>query len=257
MTQLKTINGLAMMPLYDWPELHHLTDAAWDCIRRAARDEGLDLPVGLDHRPQRVSAWMNDGVVFSQLCGSPWYRSHRHHARYLATSNFDLTDNLDGQYYSKIIVANDSPLHALDGLEQATFAFNDPDSQSGVHCLRPLLDIEPSLNRGVESGGHRFSIEAVADGRADFAAIDAFSFLLAERFIPTLTAGVRVIAQTAPRPAPVLITSASFDDDTISALRRSVLIGLSQLPAEISAAFAFRGAVDLGEAPYAVFDLGV
>lgn len=43
MTQLKTINGLAMMPLYDWPELHHLTDAAWDCIRRAARDEGLDL----------------------------------------------------------------------------------------------------------------------------------------------------------------------------------------------------------------------
>ena len=81
-------------------------------------------------------------------------------------------------------MANDSPLHALDGLEQATFAFNDPDSQSGVHCLRPLLDIEPSLNRGVESGGHRFSIEAVADGRADFAAIDAFSFLLAERFIP-------------------------------------------------------------------------
>ena len=168
MKQLKTLDGLALMPLYDWPELHHLTDAVWDCVRQAAREEGLDLPVGLDHRPQRVSAWMNDGVVFSQLCGSPWYRSHRHHARYLATSNFDLTDNLDGQYYSKIIVANDSPLHALDGLEQATFAFNDPDSQSGVHCLRPLLDIEPSLNRGVESGGHRFSIEAVADGRADF-----------------------------------------------------------------------------------------
>ena len=256
MKQLKTLDGLALMPLYDWPELHHLTDAVWDCVRQAAREEGLDLPVGLDHRPQQVSAWMTDNVVFSQLCGSPWYRSHRHHARYLATSNFELTDNPDGHYYSKIIVAQNSPLQSLDVLDRARFTYNDVHSQSGVRCLRPLMDIERYIESGLESGGHRFSMEAVGEGRADFAAIDAFSFLLAEKIMPSLTAGVRVIAETAPRPAPVLITSARLDEDTFGALRRSVLAGLSRLPADISGAYSFRGAIDLGEAPYGVFDLG-
>ena len=45
MAALKTIRGLALMPLYDWPEYHGDTDALWDRIRAAGRDEGLDLPM--------------------------------------------------------------------------------------------------------------------------------------------------------------------------------------------------------------------
>ena len=56
MKELKTLRGLAMLPLYDWPELHHLTDGVWACIREAARDQGLDLPADLDHRAQRGRA---------------------------------------------------------------------------------------------------------------------------------------------------------------------------------------------------------
>lgn len=253
MKELKTLRGLALLPLYDWPELHHLTDGVWTCIRTAARDEGLDLPAELDHRAQQVSAWMADDVVFSQLCGSPWYRKHRHHARYLATSDFELSDNGPGQYYSKIVVAAESPFSELEQLGAARLAYNDEDSQSGVHCLRPLMDVEAHLARGLESGGHRFSMQAVAAGEADFAAIDAFSFKLADSVAPALTAGLRVIAQTPERPAPVLITSTAFDDDTAQRLQRAVLMGLENLPEGIAAPYSFRGAVNLGSAAYAIF----
>lgn len=255
MKELKTLRGLALLPLYDWPELHHLTDGVWACIREAARDQGLDLPTDLDHRAQRASAWMADEVVFSQLCGSPWYRKHRHHARYLATSDFELNDNEPGQYYSKIVVAADAPYQSIDQLGKARFAYNDDDSQSGVHCLRPLMDMEAHIAQGVECGGHRLSMEAVAAGQADFAAIDAFSFKLAESIAPEVTGALRVIGQTPHRPAPVLITSTAFDDDIAQRLQRAVLMGLSNLPETVSGPYSFRGAVDLGISPYEVFKL--
>lgn len=255
MKEMRTLRGLALMPLYDWPELHHLTDGIWACIREAAREEGLDLPVDLDHRAQRVSAWMTDEVVFSQLCGSPWYRNHRHQAHYLATSDFELNDNEPGQYYSKIVVATGSPYTAIEQLNSAKFAYNDDDSQSGVHCLRPLMNVAEHVKHGLESGGHRLSMQAVAAGEADFAAIDAFSFTLAERIIPEVTQSLRVIATTPQRPAPVLITSTAFDDDTKNRLQRAVLTALSALPAAVSGPYSFRGAIDLGTKPYQIFEL--
>lgn len=257
MQALTKISGTAKMPLYDWPEFHDRTEQLWARIRLAARDEGLDLPEALDHTAQRLSAWMSDSLIFSQLCGSPWHRHHRLTARYLASSNFDLGDNDPGTYYSKIVVRADADWPSLQALvgASARFAFNDDDSQSGVHCLRPLTDVEPLLAGGFESGGHRFSMEAVANGRADFAAIDAFSFTLAERAMPELTTALRVIAQTDPRPAPVLITAKALGEDTGARLRRAVLTGLSDLPADLTQAYSFRGAVDLGEAAYEVFSL--
>ena len=181
MVALKTIRGLALMPLYDWPEYHGETDALWDRVRGAARDEGLDLPPALEHRNHSISAWMDEGLVFSQLCGSPWYRHHRSKARYLASSVLALEGAPAGRYFSHVIVRADSNLNSLDDIEQAgdaRFAFNEPDSQSGVHCLRARFDMDAQLASGLHSGGHRHSIDAVLAGDADFAAIDACSFRL-------------------------------------------------------------------------------
>ena len=252
---LTTLSGLALMPLYDWPELHAYTDALWACIREAAREEGLDLPLSLDHRPQRLSAWMADEVVFSQLCGSPWFRRHQHQARYLATSNFNLGENAPGTYYSNIVVRSGADWASLEDLRAAKLAFNDDDSQSGVHCLRPLMAVEPLLAGGLETGGHRFSMQAVAAGDADFAAIDAFSYRLAEKVLPALTAELRILTKTLPRPAPVLITSQALGEDVWVRMQRAVLTGLSALPSSVTDTYPLRGAVDLGAAVYAVYDL--
>ena len=252
------------MPLYDWPEYHGDTDALWDRIRAAGRDEGLDLPPGLEHRNHSISAWMDDGLVFSQLCGSPWYRHHRARARYLASSVLALQGTPAGQYFSHVIVRDGSGLFTLDDIEQAgdaRFAFNEPDSQSGVHCLRARFDMDAQLAGGLHSGGHRHSIEAVLAGDADFAAIDACSFRLYAGLFPARLEGLRIVARTPLRPAPVLITSATLDGDVAGRLQRSVLTALD-VPFEDPCSgqqarpgrHAFVGAVDLGAEAYGVFE---
>lgn len=244
------------MPLYDWPEFQAQTDLIWATIREAARDEGLDLPPDLDHRYQHRSATMEAGLLFSQLCGSPWSRHYSSTASYLASCDFELGDNPSGHYFSQIVVAKGSPwpdLTALARLASARLAFNDDDSQSGVHCLRAILDVEARLASGQETGGHRASMRAVAEGRADFAAIDAFSFTLAERAEPALTDALRVIARTPLRPAPVLVTATSLGPTVGRSMKAAVTHALTSLPTSVVQAYGQRGVVDLGEAAYAVF----
>ncbi|MAH87018.1 MAG: hypothetical protein CMF26_00215 [Kiloniella sp.] len=256
MASLTKIRGRALLPLYDWPEYHAQTDALWARIREAARDDGLDLPTKIEHRNHNVSAWMEGGLVFSQLCGSPWYRHHREHARYLASSVLALDGAPAGHYYSHVIVRSDSSLNALVDLGQkrgARFAYNESDSQSGVHCLRAYMNIDAQIARGVHSGGHRHSIDAVLAGEADFAAIDACSFRLYDALFPARVNGLRILAQTPLRPAPVLITSAELEGGVARRLQRAVLNALSG-PDVSQAHYAFIGAVDLGVAPYAVFE---
>ena len=264
MAALKTIRGLALMPLYDWPEYHGETDALWERVRGAARDHGLDLPPALEHRNHSISAWMDEGLVFSQLCGSPWYRHHRAKARYVASSVLALEGAPAGRYFSHVIVRADSALSSLDDIEQAgraRFAFNEPDSQSGVHCLRARFDMDAQLARGLHSGGHRHSIDAVLAGDADFAAIDACSFRLYAGLFPGRLQGLRIVARTPLRPAPVLITSATLDGDAAARLQRSVLTALDAPIKDGGSGqqarpgrYAFVGAADLGAEAYGVFE---
>ncbi len=245
---LTLVRGVALLPLYDWPEFHARTDELWAMVRRAGRDEGLDLPVDLGHPGHKVSAWMSDNLVFTQLCGAPWYRHYRDQTRYLATSALGIPGAPAGNYFSKVVVRADSGYRALEDLAHARLAYNDIDSQSGVHCLRPLMDVTAKLHTGLKSCGHRHSMDAVISGDADFAAIDAFSFGLYRHLNPDVTAQVRIIANTPPRPAPVLVAARSVSEGVVGRLRRTVLTALT------AAAGGFYGAVDLGVAAYRIYE---
>ena len=255
MKSLQSIDGLVKLPLYDWPEFHEQTDFIWAAIRQAAREEGLDLPVDLDHQYQRLSATMEETLVFSQLCGSPWSRHYSASATYLATCDFDVKGNTGGHYFSQIVVAESASFEGLSDLKNATFAFNDDDSQSGVHCTRPLFETDALVAAGVETGGHRMSMEAVAEGRADFAAIDAFSHSLAERTMPDVTKQLRIIGQTPLRPAPVLITATSLGPAVGQAMKNAVMNAVSSLPSGIRETYGQRGVVRLDEEDYSIFAL--
>jgi len=55
------------------------------------------------------------------------------------------------------------------------FAFNDANSLSGYHCMRFHLaskGLKGFFRSAVQTGGHRQSLEALLDGRADVAAVD-------------------------------------------------------------------------------------
>ena len=89
-------------------------------------------------------------------------------------------------------------------------AFNGLDSQSGVQTLReavaPLAGGAPFFGGGVETGAHRASMRAVADGRADCAAIDAVCWAMAGRYEHEAVSRLRVVHVTAPAPALPFVT---------------------------------------------------
>lgn len=82
--------------------------------------------------------------------------------------------------------------------------------------------------RIVETGGHRASVRAVAEGRADLAAIDCRSWALALRHEPCARRLV-VIGWTAERPGLPYVTGAHTDAATADRLR-DTLIGMGCHP---------------------------
>ena len=93
------------------------------------------------------------------------------------------------------------------------FAYNDHRSQSGLAAwlsgVREAGGLLPQNIVPVHTGSHRASIQAVAEGHADLAAIDAVTFELARRHEPAAKR-VTVLARTPETPGLPYITSAAF-----------------------------------------------
>lgn len=228
--------------MYDRPETAAANDRFWTEIK-AQLGYGPDaLTRGLaDYWP----VWQSPELLFSQTCGMP-YRTRLHgKVQLIGTPDYGLEDCPPG-YYRSIFVARASdagqPLEAFHG---RAMAFNEALSQSGwaapVNHLLPLGIRPGSL---MESGGHAKSALAVAEGRADFAALDALTWELLKRY-DAFAEGLTVIARTEPTPTLPFITAKGQDAKAIAdAVQRAIAIlpqadrsllhlkGLVRIPAE-------------------------
>jgi ABC-type phosphate/phosphonate transport system substrate-binding protein len=150
------------------------------------------------------------GAVF--MCGLPFTR--RQPSPYLLAAPVPSPAEFHGRplYWSEFVVHADSPYQALSDTFGGRIALTSGESQSGFAA--PLRHLR-------RAGGERplfreliapqitpqGALAAVAEGRADIAAIDAYSLLLLRRYAPELVAIARVVARTEPRPMPLLIAS--------------------------------------------------
>jgi ABC-type phosphate/phosphonate transport system substrate-binding protein len=105
------------------------------------------------------------------------------------------------------VVRADDPRQTLADFDGAPFAYNEALSQSGwaapqTHAARAGIQLPPA----VMTGGHRLSAQAVAEGRADIAALDAVTHMLLLDSDPGI-ARLRVIAATDPTPGLPFITA--------------------------------------------------
>ncbi|KQZ13851.1 phosphate ABC transporter substrate-binding protein [Mesorhizobium sp. Root554] len=117
------------------------------------------------------------------------------------------------------------PIHLL---RSQRFIYNSVDSMSGILALTRDLDaLGESLDLFAsrsESGGHRASIRAVAQGDADVAAIDCRSWAMAQRFEPAAKA-LAVVGWTARRKGLPYIAAAAIPAEVV-AVSREVLAAL-------------------------------
>ncbi|MCA0928585.1 phosphate/phosphite/phosphonate ABC transporter substrate-binding protein [Ruegeria profundi] len=213
---------IAMLGMYDMPPLQDANDRFWALIR-------THLGFGPDHLTRDVDmwdVWLSSDLTFAQTCGMP-YRTRLHgKVQLVGTPDYGLEGCPPGYYRSIFLARKDDP-RDLDALSAGTFAYNDHLSQSG--WAAPLVHLAARglrPNATVETGGHARSADAVANGRADFAALDALTWELLKTH-SDLSTFLREVDVTKPTPALPYITANGQDAPGITHAVRSAIDNLS------------------------------
>lgn len=227
---------VAAFPMYDWPETGSEIDNAWAGIRDALRAQGIKAPERLARRNgdlppvpggirdkagaviapdpatlppdgfDMATLWRHPRLLVSQTCWGPMETGLEPHVRVVAQPSYDAYEGGDGELYSSAIVMRGGeptgsglPLHLL---RNTRFAFNNGDSRSGYLGLKADLERAGEtlsiFSERMETGSHRLSIRAVAEARADVAAIDCRSWALALCHEPAARS-LRVVGWTTKR----------------------------------------------------------
>jgi len=131
-------------------------------------------------------------------------------------------------YYSYIIVPKGSPARGLDDLKGKVFAFSDPLSNSGKLVPEYLLarkgeSSKTFFSKTVYSGAHDKSIQAVADGLVDGAAVDSLIWEYLNKIRPELTGKTRIVLKSDPYPIPPFVVHPSLDP-TLKEKLRTILL---------------------------------
>ncbi|TPM34790.1 PhnD/SsuA/transferrin family substrate-binding protein [Mesorhizobium sp. B2-3-5] len=188
--------------------------------------------------------WLHPALLFAQTCWGPMELGLSSHVQVVGQPSYDAYEGGQGELYSSALVmragegpevrspADGKALLPLDLIRGKRFTFNSLDSMSGIVALtRDLLAAGQSLDifsSRTESGGHRDSVIAVAEGRADVAAIDCESWALAQRFEP-VAGKVVTVGWTARRKGLPFITARTTPENTVRAMR-DALAGLAEQP---------------------------
>jgi phosphonate transport system substrate-binding protein len=131
-------------------------------------------------------------------------------------------------YQSYLIVGADSQIQRLHDLEGRLFAWADPDSNSGYlyprfRLTRDGRDPDRFFRRTFFTWGHPRSVEAVAEGLADGAAVDSYVWETLARSHPELKAQTRVLERSPDFGFPPIVAGPALSEPDRQAIRRVLL----------------------------------
>ncbi len=236
---------IASLGMYDWPELRAEHDRFWALIRDGLRARGMAAPEALDRQADLWDIWQDPDLVLGQTCGLP-YRSRLHgRVGLVGTPDYALPDAPAGHYYSMLVVRADRD-GVLEDFAGTRLAINGYDSQSGWAAPQNhARDHGIRFGDIVVTGAHRDSVRAVAEDRADIAAIDAVTWRLVQAFKPQVAQSLRVLGHTAPTPGLPLITTGDPEP-----LREAVAQAIADLDSADRAALGIVGLAAVPKADY-------
>jgi len=221
--------------MYDFPELRDDTDALWASLAGRLAVAGIeDVPATLTRGLGHFDLWRHPDLLLAQACEYPLATDCAGAVRLVATPRYAAEGCAGGLYGSALIVRRDDPAETLADMRGRRCAVNEPNSNSGMNLLRaavaPLAGGTKFFGSVQFSGSHRRSVEMVAEGLADLAAIDCVSFAHLQRFAADRTAALRVLCWTARSPSLPLVTAPATDDATVRILR-AALVDIAEDPA--------------------------
>ncbi|WP_137110543.1 phosphate/phosphite/phosphonate ABC transporter substrate-binding protein [Rhodobacter sp. SY28-1] len=207
---------IASLGMYDFGPAVAANDRLWALIRRGLTGRGIAAPETLTRGEHAYwDAWQAPELVLSQTCGYPFRARLQYKVTYVGTPDYGVDGCAPGHYRSVFVARADDPRQTLADFHGARFAYNEALSQSGwaapqTHASRLGISLPPLL----QTGGHRLSAHAVAEARADIAALDAVTFALLLEADPVV-ARLKVVALTDPTPGLPYITAAGRDPQPI------------------------------------------
>lgn len=239
---------IASLGMYDRPETAAANDRLWARIRDNLRAEGQPAPDALTRGNGAYwDAWNSENLVFSQTCGFP-YRALLHvKVALIGTPDYGIAGCLPGHYCSVFVARNHDAREGLADYSTARFAYNEDLSQSGWaapqnHAASLGFYFQP----GLCSGGHLASAKAVAEGRADIAAIDAVTWAMLQRWEPGAKS-LREVARTPPTPGLPYIAARTAN---ATALFKAVQTAIGQLDRDDQACLMLRGVSQIATSAY-------
>jgi ABC-type phosphate/phosphonate transport system substrate-binding protein len=223
---------VAALPMYDFPHLRAAHDALWAAVADRLAHRGLTgVPRQLTRDREHLDLVRHPFLLFGQTCEYPLATSYADAVTLIGTPCYTAPGCAGPLYCSVVIVRADDTVEELTGLRNRRCVVNEWDSNSGMNLLRAVIaamsDSAPFFKSVVRTGSHQKSVEQVARGHADVAAIDCVSFAHLQRACPADTAKLRVLCKTPASPSLPLITARASDDVTIQALRESLADVLS------------------------------
>ena len=137
-------------------------------------------------------------------------------------------------YQSYLIVNKESPIHRLEELKGHTFAFTDPDSNTGrlvpTYWLAEMHEQpETFFSRTVYTYSHDNSIMAVARNLVDGATVDSLIWEFYQEKTPAFTAKTRIIRKSEAYGIPPLVASRDLPTPMKQRLRE-ILFTMHQDP---------------------------
>src|SRR5258706_5373969 len=217
------MNWIAALPMYnvtpalaaDWRGL--LDDVLRDVAPHARVVDPGDDPHAF---------WLRSDLLLSQTCGYPLMHGLRDHVQLVATPRFDVPGCAGADYSSVLVARADAPIDKLEDARGARVAFNQDDSNSGMNVLRhavaPLSRDGAFFAKALRTGSHPGSLKALAENRADLAAIDCVTMAFVRDALPQLARAVREIGWTQSSPGLPLIASKDVPISTVEALGRAL-----------------------------------
>ena len=181
--------------------------------------------------------WKHPALLLAQTCWGPMEQGLEKHVTVIGQPSYDGIEGGRGELYSSAILmrrGSAAPVGApvdgravlsLDVIRNKRFAYNSLDSMSGLVAL--TRDLEPAgtslaiFSERIETGAHRASIVAVAEGRADVCSVDCRSWHLAQLYEPR-AADLEVVGWTARRKGLPYITSRHTPPETVARLRTAL-----------------------------------
>lgn len=216
---------IAALGMYDLPAIRDANDRFWQAIQRRLGHG----PTELDRNTDPWEIWQSPDLLFSQTCGMPYRTALHGKLQLIGTPDYGLEGCPPGYYHSVLVVRAEDPRQTETAFNGAPFAYNDAVSQSGwaapmVHLRARGIHVGDLLH----TGAHAASAQAVANGDADLAGLDALTWDLLRTHDP-ITEQLRVLARTIPTPGLPYITALDENATELFTATRDAIKDLSDV----------------------------